>query len=315
VTPTLGIALPVYNGERYLREALDALLEQSFSDFELLIADNASTDGTAAIAAEYAARDLRVRYHRNAENVGAARNFNLAFELTPGRYFKWAAHDDLLHPDFLRRCVDALERDPCAVLAYPRARRIDECGEPIGDYSPGLASDSDSCTTRLEALLQYYNCYEVFGVIRREALRKTGLIGAHASGDRVFLARLGLLGRFVEVPESLFYPRSHPDMSSELGDDVNAYVRWFSAGHGGRWTFPHWRMFGEYFRNVATAPIGLRDRVAALGVLSRVLLRRWRLLRGDLLFHVRPTLVAAGVPERLLRRSSPAPIGSGRSGT
>jgi glycosyltransferase involved in cell wall biosynthesis len=315
VTPTLGIALPVYNGERYLREALDALLEQSFSDFELLIADNASTDGTAAIAAEYAARDLRVRYHRNAENVGAARNFNLAFELTPGRYFKWAAHDDLLHPDFLRRCVDALERDPCAVLAYPRARRIDERGEPIGDYSPGLASDSDSCTTRLEALLQYYNCYEVFGVIRREALRKTGLIGAHASGDRVFLARLGLLGRFVEVPESLFYPRSHPDMSSELGDDVNAYVRWFSAGHGGRWTFPHWRMFGEYFRNVATAPIGLRDRVAALGVLSRVLLRRWRLLRGDLLFHVRPTLVAAGVPERLLRRSSPAPIGSGRSGT
>jgi glycosyltransferase involved in cell wall biosynthesis len=315
VTPTLGIALPVYNGERYLRQALDALLEQSFADFELLIADNASTDATAEIAAEYAARDGRIRYHRNAENVGAARNFNLAFELTSGRYFKWAAHDDLVHRDFLRRCVDVLERDPGAVLAYPRARRIDERGEPIGDYSPELASDSESCTTRLEALLGYYNCYEVFGVIRRDALRKTGLIGAHASGDRVFLARLGLLGRFVEVPEFLFYPRSHPDMSSELSDDINAYVRWFGADRGGRWTFPHWRMFGEYVRNVATAPIALRDRVAVLGVLSRVLLRRWRLLRGDLLFHVRPTLVAAGVPERLLRRSPPAPIGSARSGT
>jgi glycosyltransferase involved in cell wall biosynthesis len=315
VTPALSIALPVYNGERYLRQALDALLDQSYVDFELLIADNASTDATAEIAAEYAARDGRIRYRRNAENIGAARNFNLAFEHTSGHYFKWAAHDDLLHPDFLRRCVDALERDPGAVLAYPHARMIDERGEPIRDYSPGLASDSESCATRLEALLQYYNCYEVFGVIRRDALQRTGLIGAYASGDRVFLARLGLLGRFIEIPDVLFFPRSHPDMSSELIDDVNAYVRWFSAERGGKWTFPHWRLFAEYFRNVATAPIGLRDRGAALAVLARVLLSRWRLLRGDVLFHVRPPLVAAGVPERLLRRSPPPPIGCRDSGT
>jgi len=307
VTPTLSIALPVYNGDRYLRLALDSLLAQSFADFELLIADNASTDSSAEIATAYAARDRRIRYHRNTKNVGAARNFNLAFGLTSGRYFKWAAHDDLVHPEFLQRCVDALERDPGAVLAYPRARMIDEYGEPIRDYSPGLASDSASCTTRLEALLQPYNCYEVFGVIRRNALHKTELIGAHASGDRILLARLGLLGRFVEIPDYLFFPRSHPDMSSELSDDVRAYVRWFSADRGSKWTFPHWRLFGEYVRNVATAPIALKDRAAALGVLSRVLIRRWRLLRGDLLFYVRPTLVAVGVPERLLRRSSPPP--------
>src|SRR5688500_7627492 len=91
--PLLSIALPVYNGERYLRETLDSLLNQSFADYELVIVDNASTDATEAIAREYADGDGRITYHRNPENVGAARNFNAAFEMTSGRYFKWAAHD------------------------------------------------------------------------------------------------------------------------------------------------------------------------------------------------------------------------------
>lgn len=314
MTPTVSIALPVYNGERYLRQAVDSLLTQSFRDFELLIADNASTDGTGRIAAEYAAQDPRVRHHRNEENVGAARNFNLAFGLTSGRYFKWAAHDDVVHPQFLERCVEALDRDPGAVLAYSYARKIGADGEAICDYSPGLPSDSESCATRLEGLLQPYDCYEVFGMIRRDALERTDLIGPHASGDRVLLARLGLLGRFVEVPEFLFFPRSHPEMSSELVHDVRAYVEWFSAGRGARWAFPHWRLFGEYVRNVATAPIPLNERVAALRVLCRVLLRRWRLLRGDILAYVRPALRAAGVPERHLRRDVPVAAPSARSG-
>jgi glycosyltransferase involved in cell wall biosynthesis len=304
VTPTVSVALPVFNGSRYLEEALDSLLAQTFGDFELLIADNASTDDTPAIAARYAARDPRIRYHRNAENLGAARNFNLAFSRTSGRYFKWAAHDDLVHPEFLARCVKALERDPGAVLAFPRALRIDEQGDPIEDYSPGLPTDSERCAVRLGGLLTPSNCYQICGVIRREALRQTDLIGAHFCGDRVLLARLGLLGRFIEIPDVLFMPRCHPEMSSEMVYDVRSYVRWFNADRGGRWSFPHWRLFAEYVRSVVTAPIAIEDRAAALWVLSRTLLSRWRLLRGDLMSYVRPALVAAGVPEQLLRRAA-----------
>lgn len=301
--PTVSIALPVYNGERYLRQALDSILAQSFTDFEVLIADNASTDATAEIAAEYAARDPRIRYHRNPQNLGAAGNFNLAFQLTSGRYFKWAAHDDLLHPDFLQRCVAALERDPGAVLAFPRSCIIDEDGEPQGDYEHAQEIESPSCAVRFGALLEYHRCFEVFGVIRRDALAKTRLIGPYAHGDGVLLANLALHGRFVKIPESLFFPRRHDKQSSTMVGDYWNYAAWFNPAFRGKRTFPHWRLFGEYFRTVLFARAPLSDRVTALRVLSRVLAGRSSLLRGDLLFYLRPRLVAAGVPERLLSRS------------
>jgi glycosyltransferase involved in cell wall biosynthesis len=301
-TPTLGIGLPVYNGERYLRQALDSLVEQSFTDYELVILDNASTDGTAAIALEYEARDSRIRYHRNPENIGAARNFNLAFELTSGRYFKWAADDDLMRPSFLERCVAALEGEPRAVLAYPQARIIDERGEPVLDYDPGFATDAQRVTARFASMLTEHKCFQIFGVIRRDALEQTRLIGLHAHGDGVLLAHLALLGRFVEIPEFLFLPRRHPEHSSRMIGDYWSYAAWFDPAYGRKRIFPHARMFGEYFRVVMRAPLSRPERLAVFGELMRVLRQRWRLIRGDILYHVRPVLVAAGVPERLVRR-------------
>lgn len=301
-TPTLGIGLPVYNGERYLRQALDSSLEQSFTDFELVILDNASTDGTAAIALEYAARDGRIRYHRNAENIGAARNFNLAFELTSGRYFKWAADDDLMRPRFLERCVAALEEESRAVLAYAQARIIDERGQPVVDYDPGFATDAQRVTARFASMLTEHKCFQIFGVIRRDALEQTRLIGLHAHGDGVLLAHLALLGRFVEIPEFLFLPRRHPEHSSRMIGDYWSYAAWFDPAYGRKRIFPHARMFAEYFRVVMRAPLPLPERLSVVGELLRVLGERWRLIRGDVLYHVRPVLLAAGVPERLVRR-------------
>jgi glycosyltransferase involved in cell wall biosynthesis len=304
-TTTLGIGLPVHNGERYLREALDSLLQQSFTDYELVIVDNASTDGTPAIALEYAERDSRIRYHRNAENVGAARNFNLAFELTSGRYFKWAADDDLMRPSFLERCVAALEAEPRSVLAYPKARIIDERGEPVADYDPGFATDAQRASARFASMLTEHKCFQIFGVIRRDALEQTRLIGLHAHGDGVLLAHLALLGSFVEIPEFLFLPRRHPGHSSRMIGDYWSYAAWFYPPHGRKRTFPHARMFAEYFRVVMRAPLSPPERLAVFGELMRVLGQRWRLIRGDVLYHVRPVLLAAGVPERLVRRRSP----------
>src|SRR6516225_12321661 len=129
-TPKVSIGLPVFNGEQYLAAALDSILRQDYEDFELIISDNASEDGTAAICREAAELDRRVRYSRVEINCGAAPNFRRVFQLAKGAYFKWAADDDICLPGFLRRCVETIERAPSSVvLVYPRVERINAKGE------------------------------------------------------------------------------------------------------------------------------------------------------------------------------------------
>jgi glycosyltransferase involved in cell wall biosynthesis len=117
-TPRVSIGLPVFNGERYLARALDSLVAQDFEDFELIISDNASTDGTSEICQEYAGRDRRINVHRNERNIGAVGNFNRTLQLSSGDYFKWAAHDDWCAPEFLSRCVEVLDEDPSMILCF-----------------------------------------------------------------------------------------------------------------------------------------------------------------------------------------------------
>ena len=99
--PRVSIGLPVRNGARYLGEAVDSLLRQTYTDFELIISDNASTDQTEAICRAYVARDPRVRYYRSSQDVGLANNYNYLFIRARGEYFKWAAADDVHEPDYL----------------------------------------------------------------------------------------------------------------------------------------------------------------------------------------------------------------------
>ena len=118
--PKVGVGMPVYNGERYLEEALDSILAQSFDDFELVISDNASTDRTEEICRAYAHKDERIRYFRMRENYGVIDNFNNAFRLSAGEYFKWAASDDVCEHDYLRKAVEVLDRDPSVVRQLTR---------------------------------------------------------------------------------------------------------------------------------------------------------------------------------------------------
>ena len=124
-SPTVSIGMPVYNGEKYLRQAISSILNQTYPDFELIISDNASTDETRQICLQYAARDRRIRYQCNPQNIGAAKNFNLVFKLASGKYFKWMAHDDTVTSDFLSKCVDILEQNLQVVLCHTRVRIID----------------------------------------------------------------------------------------------------------------------------------------------------------------------------------------------
>ncbi len=139
-TPPVTIGMPVYNDERYLRLALDDLLEQSFTDFELIISDNASTDASPEICREYAAKDGRIRYVRQQTNLGALRNFLFLLDQARGEFFMWAASDDQWHKEYVARLVAALRRDKSLAVAFSPFQYMDEEGRKIGamqriDYS------------------------------------------------------------------------------------------------------------------------------------------------------------------------------------
>lgn len=288
--PRVSVALPVFQGERYLEAAIDALLAQTFEDFELWICDNASTDRTREIAEAAAARDPRVRYHRNDENIGAAPNFNRAFELTSGELFKWAAHDDLHDPRFLEACVAALDANPRAVLAYPRTQIIDEDGAPVEVYDAGLPTGSADASERFLSLLRGHKCFEVFGVFRRSAVERGGLIGGFAHGDGVLLARCALMGPFVEVPEPLFLARRHAAQSMRMIGDFQAYAVWFDPKHGGRMVFPQWRVHWEFAKAIARGPLSFAGRWRCLKGLSWWVGARRRILKGEVTYQVRRKL-------------------------
>lgn len=253
--PAVSIGLPVRNGEKYLREAIDSLLAQTYSDFELIISDNASTDNTALICQEYARRDSRIRYCRFEQNIGAAGNYNHVFEISHGRYFKWAAHDDICAPEFLSRCLAALEKDGSLVLCYPQVIIIDENGCPIGGYDEGKNLASGSVVDRFKQLFQSpKECNAVFGVIRSDALARTSLIGSYFAADRNLLAELALLGRFHEVPERLFLRRDHPHTSLRANRSNVDRAAWFNPMKVNKAVLPTWKRLYEYAKAIVRSP-------------------------------------------------------------
>jgi glycosyltransferase involved in cell wall biosynthesis len=208
-SPSLTIGLPVYNGERYLRTALDDLLAQTYDDFELVISDNASTDSTPEICREYAARDPRIRYVRQSANIGAVPNHNILLDYARGRYFKWASHDDRYEPELLEACVHALEGHPELVLAHSWDGTVDELGQVVDSGPYLLDTANPRPAARLRSLLFTDGGNDFYGVFRTEDLRAVKPLGSYPHSDRTFMAELCLRGTFHQVPDVLFYRREH----------------------------------------------------------------------------------------------------------
>lgn len=265
--PLLSIGLPVYNGERYLAEAMDALLGQTLTDFELIISDNASTDRTPEICHSYCDRDSRIRYYRQSENIGAAPNHNFVFEMSRGRYFKWASHDDLYSPTLLEKCVAALERDPEIVLAHSFDAFIDEDGEVITPLEYRLDTANASAPARLLSLLYTPGGNDYYGVVRRDVFRRVGPQGSYHNSDRTFVASLALQGRFYQVPEVLYFRRDHPNRG-ERATNRRARSAILDPRRADRWRNPMARLFIEYVAGyvaaIERAPMSRRDKLVCL---------------------------------------------------
>jgi glycosyltransferase involved in cell wall biosynthesis len=302
-TPLVSVGLFVYNGEHFIEETLRSILNQTFTDFELIISDNASTDRTGEIAEAYAKRDDRIRYYRSEKNMGAGWNVRRVYELATGKYFKQAAADDLLEPEFLRRCVEILESDPDCVVAYARTKEVDENGTFIKNYVTPMKTDYSDPVARFREMFSTGGdkCYQVFGVMRMSALRQIPPQGSYVNADGVLLARMSLLGRFYEVPEYLFISRRHSGQSmATLPVRVNQPRRfrltnrysnlpcpeWWDPAKARALTFPEFRRFLEYFLSIYRAPLGAGQKLRCYSMLLP-----W--IRWHFLAMVKDLLIAA----------------------
>lgn len=266
--PTVTIGLPVYNGERYVRQTLESVLQQTYTDFELLIGDNASTDATLVICREHASRDSRIRILTSDVNRGAAPNYNRLVHEAAGKYFRWMPHDDLLAPSFLAQCVGYLEEHPEVILCYPSTRPIDENGDPFL-REPEDALDVTAARPS-ERLRQYFDtsfdnrqCNAVLGVVRTDVLRKTGLIGSYTGSDKILLAELALHGPFHQLQEPLFFRRYHSRGSLSVHPDAGARDGWFNTQKRNHRSFVQWKWFGAHFPCIRRAHLPLREEIAS----------------------------------------------------
>ena len=277
--PRISIGLPVYNAEKYMRHALDAILSQTFEDFELIICDNASTDSTAVICASYALADNRIRFYRNDRNLGAAENFNRVFSFARADYFKWIAYDDICLPEFLEKCVEVLDRDPQVALCYPKTLLIDADGKEIMKYEDRLHMMQGDPHDRLRHFLTKVNLANaVFGVIRTSVLRETGLLGKYFGADYILLMEICLRGKFFEVPEHLFLRRDHEKNSRRLPKKEIAV--WWDTSRKTVYKYIQSRLVSEQFLAINRSGLLWFEKGLCFAQIGRWILRQWRAKGG-----------------------------------
>jgi glycosyltransferase involved in cell wall biosynthesis len=281
VRPRVSLGLPVFNGEKYLAETLDAILAQTYRNFELIISDNASTDGTEAICRAYSANDGRIHYHRNETNLGLSKNYGRVFELSSGEYFKWVTYDDLLAPEYLDSCVEVLDSDPSVVVVHSKSYRIDESGEIRGSYDYDMNLESPRLQDRFRDLVTVrHSCNESQGLIRSDVLARTPLQANFVGSDRTLMAELGLRGRIHVLPEYLFFRRDHPQTGSNI--PIQERSNWFDPAGSGRLRLPHCREVVEYFISLHRVPLRFAERLSCYVILLKYARTRRRLLLSEI---------------------------------
>jgi glycosyltransferase involved in cell wall biosynthesis len=302
--PKVSIGLPVYNGENFLRSALDSILQQDYTDFELIISDNASQDTTEKICREYAARDRRIRYYRNEKNIGASGNFNRLVELARGEFFKWAAHDDVHLPGFLSRCMEVIDRAPATVaLVAPRAEVIDGQGNVLNMTVESLDVRSPRPHQRVEYVVRTVRwATALFGLIRTNVLRQTCLVQPYFATDYVLLVEIGLIGEIWEVPETLFQRRYHDTMSTNAHKNWRKLQNWFNPSQRGfkRFAPPTLRLGLEIVQAIARARLSLWERCLC----GLAFFKAWLPRQGRRLYDQRTRLGIRTALKALFTRAS-----------
>lgn len=204
--PLVSIGVPVFNGESGLGRCLEALLHQDYPNLEIIVSDNASTDATCSIAEHYARIDGRVKFLRSDQNRGGGWNFNRVFELSSGKYFMWAAHDDARAPSFVSACVERMEECPDAVLCQAHtAASIEGNDDTLYIARFDTFEHATGVVERYRETLKHFPATGMYGLYRSSAMGATMLFARVIATDMAFIQELSIHGRFIQVPETLFY--------------------------------------------------------------------------------------------------------------
>ena len=296
------MGLPVYNGARYVAEAIASVLAQTEPDFELVISDNASTDDTEEICRDFASRDDRVLYVRNETNLGGAPNYNRCLASSSATtYFKWIAHDDTIDSRFLELCGAALDADPEASIAFPTLVEIDAQGVILRTESADLGLVDPDAGRRACAFVDEIRrsrdvLWAVFGLARRSALLRGGLHGSYVASDQVFLFELILAGKAVHVSDTWYTRRVHPEASMQMNVSPKARAVWYDTSSKPRLGLPHWTMLAHHAGAVHRGRLPVRERSRAYRAVARRASHEWRNLGGDVKAVVRERVSGLGTP-------------------
>ena len=264
--PRVSIGVAIYNEAKFLRSTLDSVLAQDFTDFELIISDNASTDGTQEISLEYVARDPRVSYHRNETNVGATENFNLVFKYATGEYFMWMGGHDLCAPNYVSRCLAVLESDPALVQCNSVTQHMSQEGRELGRALRQVDTRGKSIFVRANLILWQVSNFDVYSLFRTDALKRTRLLCRVAGPDFLLGYELALLGTTAIIPEPLYFMRDNRAERLPAADRVtrkeDLQERLYPKGTPSAGRFPHLRYLMEVMRAVKLAPLPWWLRIA-----------------------------------------------------
>lgn len=204
--PLVSIGVPVYNEERFLDASLTSLRNQDYPSFEIVIADNASTDRSREICESHAAQDPRIRIARSEENHGAIANFQRALDLSHGTYFMWASGHDLWTPNLVSECVAILQANQGAAIAFGSSRWIDANGNLLPRMSGWTDTRGLTPIARLFTIF-WGNMHPVLGLIRTAQLRACPPLPNLIGADLVLLAELALRGDFVHATQATWSRR------------------------------------------------------------------------------------------------------------
>lgn len=281
-TPLVSIGLPVYNGENFVAEAIQCVLNQTFCNWELVICDNCSTDRTVVICRQFANQDSRIRVYENARNMGVSFNYNEVFRLSSGRYFKWIAHDDLFSPRFIENCIQEFEKDERVVLTCPKISYVDADGRLLRRQTSELSVLGTTAEARAKRLMELAAqnmdfIWLAYGLIRRDVLLQSGALGLYAGDDQVLLFKIALRGCIKQTEEEMLFRREHAEASTvKRGSTVRERARFACADDNRRLVLPWCRMLKEHLISVLHSPISFWSRLRCTTAVLRRFLAAWK---------------------------------------
>jgi glycosyltransferase involved in cell wall biosynthesis len=264
--PLVSVGLPVYNGEETIDRAIKSLMEQTYSNLEIIVSDNGSTDDTREILKKYQQFDPRIKVFHSDVNRGSSWNFNKVFRESTGDYFMWASHDDQHDLKFVASCVQAMEQEKRAALCAPNMQMTAAgSNKVVWISSMDSFKDKNSLKERYRETLRNFPAVSIYGLYRRSLLEKTGLFPKVMGGDLLMIQELSFFGPFIGLPEILFTRRGRLKWNSIDQD----YMTFFGRPKKPFWYSPFIVLFLSQILQLLHAKLSLNQRFSLIAILFR----------------------------------------------